>query len=153
MLVHCTCGCWIRSIARSMHSARTTGIIELMKKISRPSGAESVKEPPKGWERLKWLGPGFLWMVSATGSGELLFTPRVGSIYGYALIWAMLAAVTLKWFINREIGRYTVCTGATVIDGFTKIPGPKNWVLYVILIPQFFVAVTSIAGLAGSAGT
>jgi Mn2+/Fe2+ NRAMP family transporter len=112
-----------------------------------------IQQPPTGKERFKWLGPGFLWMVSAAGSGELLFSPRVGALYGYALLWALIAAVLLKWFINREIGRYTVCTGATVIDGFSKLPGPKNWALYLILIPQLFVAVATIAGLAGSAGT
>src|SRR5688500_1772434 len=110
-----------------------------------------IPDAPKGKERLKWLGPGFLWMVSAAGSGELLFTPRVGSLIGYALICALIAAVSLKWFINREIGRYTVCTGSNIIDGYSKLGGPKNWAVYVILIPQLFVAVTSIAGLAGSA--
>jgi hypothetical protein len=41
-------------------------------------------------------------MVSAAGSGELLFTPRIGSMYGYALLWAMLAAVALKWIMRSE---------------------------------------------------
>jgi Mn2+/Fe2+ NRAMP family transporter len=113
-----------------------------------------VHPPPRGFkDKLKWLGPGFLWMVSAAGSGELLFTPRVGAMYGYALLWALLAAVILKWFINREIGRYSVCTGKTIIDGFAELPGPRNWAIYLILIPQIFVAVTSIAGLTGSAAT
>ena len=113
-----------------------------------------ISKPPESFkEKLKWLGPGFLWMVSAAGSGELLFTPRVGALYGYSLLWAMLAAVLLKWFINREIGRYSVCTGKTIIDGFAGLPGPKNWAIYIILIPQLFVAVASIAGLAGSAAT
>lgn len=44
-------------------------------------------------------------MVSAAGSGELLFTPRIRAMYGYSLLWAMLAAIALKWAINREIGR------------------------------------------------
>lgn len=114
----------------------------------------SIANPPKTFkEKLKLLGPGFLWMVSAAGSGELLFTPRIGALYGYTLLWAMVAAVALKWSINREIGRYAVCTGRSVIDGFADLPGPKNWAVFVILIPQLFVAVTSIAGLAGSAAT
>jgi Mn2+/Fe2+ NRAMP family transporter len=112
--------------------------------------ASHIKAAPQGWDKLRWLGPGFLWMVSAAGSGELLFTPRVGSLYGYTLIWAMIAAVIFKWFINREIGRYTVCTGETVIDGFGKI---SKWFVYIILIPQLFVAVATIAGLAGSSAT
>jgi len=113
----------------------------------------AVPAAPKGKEIIRWLGPGFLWMVSAAGSGELLFTPRVGSMYGYSLLWALFAAVILKWFINREIGRYAVCTGASVIDGFATLPGPRNLALWIILVPQLFVAVISIAGLAGGAAT
>ena len=117
------------------------------------STTRKIPDAPKGKEMLKWLGPGFLWMVSAAGSGELLFTPRVGSMYGYTLLWALLAAVVLKWFINREIGRYAVCTGSSVIDGFAKLPGPRNLALWFILVPQLFVAVISIAGLGGGAAT
>jgi Mn2+/Fe2+ NRAMP family transporter len=100
-----------------------------------------------------WLGPGFLWMVSAAGSGELLFTPRIGALYGYTLLWALLAAVALKWFINREIGRFSVCTGKSILEGFRTIPGPRDWALWLILVPQLLVATATIAGLAGAAAT
>jgi hypothetical protein len=70
--------------------------------------------------RLVWIGPGFLWMVSAAGSGELLFTPRVGALYGYSLLWALLAAVALKWVINRELGRLAVCTGAPLLEALDQ---------------------------------
>jgi Mn2+/Fe2+ NRAMP family transporter len=92
-------------------------------------------------------------MVSAAGSGELLFTPRIGALHGYALLWAMLVAVLLKWFINREVGRFAVCTGRTLLQGFGDLPGPRGWAVWLILVPQLFVAVTAIAGLAGGAAT
>lgn len=114
---------------------------------------KSIPNPPQGWERLKWLGPSFLWMLSAAGSGELLFTPRVAAQYGYTLLWALLLAVVLKWFINREVGRFTVCTGATILEGFKKLPGPKNWAIWLILLPQAVVAISTVAGLTGAAGT
>lgn len=116
-------------------------------------GDRQILQPPKGKERLAWLGPSFLWMLSAAGSGELLFTPRVAAQYGYTLLWALLAAVILKWFINREVGRFTVCTGATVLQGFGQLPGSKNWAVWLILIPQAFVAVSTVAGLTGAAAT
>jgi len=119
----------------------------------RARDAARIPKPPAGWDRLLWLGPGFLWMVSAAGSGELLFTPRVAAQYGYALLWALLAAVILKWFINREIGRFAVCTGSSVLEGFKSLPGPRNWAVWLIVIPQLVVAAASIAGLASSAGT
>jgi hypothetical protein len=68
-------------------------------------------------------GSGFLWMVSAAGSGELLFTPRIAAQCGYTLLWAMVAAVMFKWFINRETGRSAVCTGASVLEGFKSPRG------------------------------
>lgn len=92
-------------------------------------------------------------MVSAAGSGELLFTPRVGAMYGYTLLWAMIAAIALKWVINREIGRFAVCTGTSLIDGFRKLPGGGMWAVWVILAPQVLVASSALAGLAGSAAT
>ncbi|MBW4490078.1 MAG: Nramp family divalent metal transporter [Trichocoleus desertorum ATA4-8-CV12] len=112
-----------------------------------------VPQPPQGRDWLKWLGPSFLWMLSAAGSGELLFTPRIAALYGYTLLWALLAAVVLKWFINREVGRFTVCTGITILEGFKRLPGPKNWAIWLILVPQFVVAIATVAGMAGAAAT
>ena len=114
---------------------------------------DTVPEPPTGWARLGWLGPGFLWMVSAAGSGELLFTPRIGALYGYTLLWALLAAVVLKWFINREVGRYAVCRGVPILEGFGALRGPGRWALWFIVVPQLVVAVTTIAGLGSGAAT
>ncbi|PMB53747.1 manganese transporter [Fischerella thermalis CCMEE 5201] len=113
----------------------------------------NIPESPHGWENLKWLGPSFLWMLSAAGSGELLFTPRIAAFYGYSLLWALLAAVILKWFINGEVGRFSVCTGATILEGFKQLPGPKNWAIWLILLPQVVVAISTVAGLAGAAAT
>ncbi|MCC5638823.1 Nramp family divalent metal transporter [Nostoc sp. CHAB 5844] len=120
---------------------------------NQDSSVQSIPQSPQGWQRFVWLGPSFLWMLSAAGSGELLFTPRIAALYSYSLLWALLIAVILKWFINREIGRFTVCTGASILEGFKQLPGPKNWAVWLILIPQAFVAVATIAGLAGAAAT
>lgn len=112
-----------------------------------------IPSPPKGWQRFLWLGPSFIWMLSAAGSGELLFTPRIAALYGYSLLWALLAAVILKWFINGEVGRFTVCTGTTILEGFKRLPGPRNWAIWLILVPQVVVAISTVAGLAGAAAT
>jgi Mn2+/Fe2+ NRAMP family transporter len=125
--------------------------------VTRPgrevAGVGGVPAPPAGWARVLWLGPGFLWMLSAAGSGELLFTPRVAALYGYALLWALVAAVALKWFVNREIGRFTVCTGRTILEGFAALPGPRCWAVWTILVPQVVVAVATVAGMAGAAAS
>ena len=73
-------------------------------KIARQSSGEAsgtrvnssthprIPAPPTGWNRVKSFGPGFLWVLSAAASGELLFTPRTGAQYGDILLWAFWAA-------------------------------------------------------------
>lgn len=114
---------------------------------------KEIPPSPRGKQRLKWLGPAFLWMLSAAGSGELLFTPRIAAQYGYTLVWAVVLAVAMKWAINREIGRYTVCTGASFFAGLSSLSPKSSRLLWLIIIPQLVVAVSIIAGLTGAAAT
>jgi hypothetical protein len=65
------------------------------------------------------LPSSFAWAVDAS-CGD--FTPIVASRYGYALLWALLLAVSLKWFI-REVGRFAVCTGTTILTGGARRGG------------------------------
>jgi Mn2+/Fe2+ NRAMP family transporter len=112
-----------------------------------------IPEAPHGWEKLKWIGPGLIWMISAIATGELIFTPRIASLYGYTVLWALILAIFLKGLIAREIGRYAVVTGGSLLHGIKNLPGPKNWGVWLIILPQLFVAVTTIAGMAGATGT
>lgn len=89
-------------------------------------------------------------MVSAIATGELLFTPRISSQYGYTLLWVMIGAIFLKALIAREIGRYAAVTGGSLVYGMRKLPGPKNWGLWMLVVPGFFVAIFSIVGIAGA---
>lgn len=134
-------------------STDPTSIHQISASQTSADQSQKIPQPPEGKDWLKWLGPSFIWMLSAAGSGELLFTPRIAALYGYSLLWALVAAVVLKWFINREIGRFTVCTGITILEGFKRLPGPKNWAIWLILVPQFVVAIATVAGMAGAAAT
>ena len=121
---------------------------------SQANSQTEIPEPPHGWNRLKWLGPGLVWMAAgAGGAGELLFPPRIGSLYGYAFLWALVLAVFLKWFIVRELGRTAVGTGEPLLEGMRRLPGPRNWAIWALLLPQLIVATAALAGLAGSAAT
>ncbi|MHA4742078.1 Nramp family divalent metal transporter [Dyadobacter sp. MSC1_007] len=114
--------------------------------------AEVIKAP-EGRQRVKWLGPAFIWMLSAAGSGEVLFTPRIASRYGYALVWALVLSVVMKWCINREIGRYTVCAGVSFFRGLESLAVHGKYLLWVLIFPQVVVAVATVAGLASAAAT
>lgn len=119
----------------------------------RKERRKELPEAPKGKDRWKWYGPGLLWMVSAVGSGSVLFTPRVGARYGYEFLWLAIIFMFFMYVMIREVGRYTVVTGKTIFEGYRDISGRSNWALYFILIPQLLAAVVTIAGVAALAGS
>ena len=112
-----------------------------------------VAPAPRGRRILPWLAPGLLWMVSAVGSGAVLFTPRVAARYEYDFLWLALVVVFLMWVMIREAARYTVVSGRTMLEGFSVLPGPSGWALWVIFIPQLFAAAVGIAGLSALVGS
>lgn len=92
-------------------------------------------------------------MVSAVGTGSVLFTPRVAATYGYQLVWVLLSVCGLMWVMIREAARYSVATGGSLLDGVARLPGPRSWGVWATILPQLVAAVVGIAGLAAVVGS
>ncbi|MBW6392107.1 Nramp family divalent metal transporter [Billgrantia antri] len=114
---------------------------------------DRVPDPPQGRQRIKWYGPGLLWMLSAVGTGSILFTPRVASAYEYQLLWILLMVVLFMWVMIREMARYSIVTGHSMLEGMHTLSGPRNWAVWVIFVPQLLAAAIGIAGLAAVVGS
>ena len=111
-----------------------------------------IKAAPKGLVMLSLIGPGLIWSSEMIGSGEVILTTRVGSILGIEVMWAIILGIFLKYIIGLGGARYTVCTGEGMIDMFARIPGPKHWVVWTVLIVQFISATIAIGSIATAAG-
>lgn len=114
---------------------------------------ETVAPLPEGKSRWGWYGPGLLWMLSAVGTGSILFTPRVGSVYGYELFWLLILVTLFMWVMIHEMARFTIVTGKTVLDGMYSLKGPKGWAVWLIFVPQLLAAAVGIAGLSAIVGS
>jgi Mn2+/Fe2+ NRAMP family transporter len=117
-----------------------------------PQNIEPIKLPPKGLAILAVVGPAFVWCAEYIGSGEVILATRTGAILGTGVMWAIVAGIVLKYWIGMSGARYTVCTGEGMIDMFSRMPGPKNWAVWIVLIAQFASAAISIGSLAAAAG-
>jgi len=114
--------------------------------------AVGIKSAPGGWALLALIGPGLVWSSEMIGSGEVILTTRVGAILGTGVMWAILVGIFLKYVIGLGGARYTVCTGEGMIDMFARIPGPRNWVVWIVLIIQLISATVAIGSIASAAG-
>lgn len=81
------------------------------------------------------IGPSFILLGLALGSGELIMWPYLVSQYGLGIIWGGLLGITFQYFLNTEIMRYTLARGESVFVG---------WRRWGKLIPLWFVFSTVI---------
>ena len=108
--------------------------------------------PPKGLAILFMIGPGLVWCSEMIGSGEVILTTRNGAVLGIGVMWAILSGIFLKYWIGVGGARYTVCTGEGMMDMFDRIPGPKHWVVWIVLVIQFISGSIAIGALASASG-
>jgi hypothetical protein len=87
-----------------------------------------------------------------SGSGEVILTTRGGAILGTGVMWAIVIGIFLKFWIGVSGARYSVCTGEGMIDMFDRIPGPRHWVVWLVMVVQFISATIAIGSLASAAG-
>ena len=107
-----------------------------------------IKKPPAGWAILAVIGPSLIWAAEYIGSGEVILATRTGAIFGSSLLWAIVTGIFLKFWIALSGARYTVCTGEGMIDLFDRMPGPRHWAVWIIMIAQFIGATFAIGALA-----
>jgi Mn2+/Fe2+ NRAMP family transporter len=119
---------------------------------TRMEKGNSVESPPKGLAILAIVGPSLVWAGEFIGSGEVILATRVGAILGPTVLWAIVVGVLLKFWIGMAGARYTVCTGEGMIDMIARVPGPKNWGVWITLVAQLAAGTIAIGSLAAAAG-
>jgi hypothetical protein len=72
----------------------------------------------------KILGPSVILAGLGVGSGEYIIWPFMSSVVGLGFLWAAVLSVTVQYFLNMEIERYTLATGETAVSGFVRFWRP-----------------------------
>lgn len=91
---------------------------------------------PKPISLKESIGPSFILLGLALGSGELILWPYLVSQYGLGIIWGGLVGITFQYFLNTEVMRYTLAHGESVFVGWRRwgrwIP---LWFIFSTVIP------------------
>ncbi|VEF48623.1 manganese transporter [Bacillus freudenreichii] len=89
------------------------------------------------------LGPGIVLAATGVGSGDLVMSTVTGSEFGIALIWAVVIGVSLKLLLTEGVGRWTLATGKTILEGWRSL---GRWTM-----AYFFVYVSLFGLIYGAA--
>lgn len=88
--------------------------------------SSSIREPPRRLlGMLASIGPGIIVTGSVIGSGELINTPIQAARFGFVLLWAVILACVIKYFLQVEIGRHALAHNCTPFEAFNSLPGLK----------------------------
>ncbi|PZX56945.1 Mn2+/Fe2+ NRAMP family transporter [Algoriphagus ratkowskyi] len=110
-----------------------------------------IKNPPTSlFQKLKFLGPGFILSASIVGSGELIATTVLGAEGGFITFWVILVSCLVKVAIQLEFGKNAIVTGKPLMGSFSKLPGPKNWAVWTTFLLTLF-KILQLGGMIGGA--
>jgi len=87
------------------------------------------------------------------GAGELIFSSRAGSLFGYRVLWFFLLVLVLKWVLVFATARHIVLTGAHPFQRWMDLPGPRGWlpmVFFLLALVCFPIWVSFHAGTLGT---
>lgn len=113
--------------------------------------------PVRPFPMLLAIGPGIVVSGSVIGSGELINTPIQATLFGFALLWAVILSCVIKYFLQVEIGRHCLVHNRTTIQAMNLFPGPRvrgtSWIglaymaCYTVSLASVPGMLSAIAGL------
>jgi Mn2+/Fe2+ NRAMP family transporter len=129
------------------------------------AGEEKVEAPPLGgvftepWSPRKALGllavfgPAAVVASVSVGAGETIVVVREGAWAGYDRLWLVLLSVLAKGvFVTYMLGRYTAVSGEPLGQRLVRLPGPRGWLLLLIVALELFGAPFSWVPIAKPCG-
>ena len=62
----------------------------------------------------------------------MIATTTLGAQVGFVALWIILVSCAIKPVVQGELGRYTIATGQTGLEGFNRLPGPRAGVSWLV---------------------
>ena len=97
------------------------------------------------------LGPGLLLAATSIGVSHLVMSPRAGSLFGFQLLWLVTLTHICKYHAFEFGPRYAAATGQSLIAGYSRVPGPRGWALWIFLLGTVAQGIGVLAGVVGIA--
>lgn len=110
--------------------------------------AVTYRDLPQPRRLRNYMGASVILSATALGSGELILWPHIATLVGMALVWLSVLGITMQFFLNMEVERYTLATGETAVTGFSRL-----WLPWGIIFVLFAVLPNVFPGWATSGAT
>ena len=108
--------------------------------------AVEYRDLPEARSLRHYMGASVILLATALGSGELILWPYITSQVGIALVWLSVLGISVQFFLNMEVERYTLVTGETAVTGFSRM-----WIGWSVIFVLGAILPNTFPGWAASA--
>jgi hypothetical protein len=108
--------------------------------------AVTYRDLPEARSLRNYIGASVIILATALGSGELILWPYITTQVGIAIVWLSVLGISVQFFLNMEVERYTLVTGETAITGFSRM-----WVGWSVIFVLGAILPNTFPGWAASA--
>ncbi|MCA9236672.1 MAG: Nramp family divalent metal transporter [Planctomycetales bacterium] len=99
------------------------------------------------------FGPAAIVASVAIGAGETIIVVRAGAFFAYGLLWMVLGSVLVKGvFATYLLGRYAAVSGEPLGQRLVRLPGPRGWLLLLLMFLELAAAGPLWAAIARPSG-
>jgi hypothetical protein len=128
-------------------AGRDTGSDEFATELpSKYLPAVKYRDLPEARSLRNYMGASVIILATALGSGELILWPWMTTQVGLAIVWLSVLGISVQFFLNMEIERYTLVTGETAVTGFSRM-----WVGWSVVFTLGAILPNTIPGWAAGA--
>ena len=98
---------------------------------------------------LKVIGPGILFASTAIGVSHLVQSTRAGALFGYGLVWAIIAANLFKYPFFEFGSRYANVKRQSIIKGYAEQGMVMLYLYLLITLGSMFFVVGAVGAVTG----
>jgi Mn2+/Fe2+ NRAMP family transporter len=100
----------------------------------------SKDSAPGLFRRIGFLGPGFVYILTALGAGDIVSNTAAGAGYGYQLIWALAMTLVFRFVWVNVSAKYVLVTGESLLTGYGRVGRWLPWLFLISLVPMRHLA-------------
>jgi len=86
-------------------------------------------------KRLASIGPGFVYVLTVMGAGDIVSNATAGASYGYHLIWALGMTLVFRFVWVNASAKYVLVTGETLLAGYGRVGSWVPWLFLIAIVP------------------
>ncbi len=86
-------------------------------------------------KRLASIGPGFVYVLTVLGAGDIVANITAGASYGYHLIWALGMTLVFRFVWVNTSAKYVLVTGESLLTGYGRVGLWVPWLFLITLLP------------------